>query len=120
MLRQRVAQKWKTGDVDARIRTAGAADPSAGSEVRAAGSAAQRLSGRIHHRFDPRLKQAAANGLGQDPIQRAEAALSVAKVQLQQKDSAALTASVDRLERMLGALRGAVERGLVSPGGRGT
>jgi len=77
----------------------------------------------IFKQFDelwPRLKQAAANGLGQDPIQRAEAALSVAKVQLQQKDSAALTASVDRLERMLGALRGAVERGLVSPGGRGT
>jgi molecular chaperone DnaK len=77
----------------------------------------------IFKQFDelwPRLKQAAANGLGQDPIQRAEAALSVAKVQVQQKDGANLGATVDRLERMLGALRGAVERGLVPPGGRGT
>src|SRR5438105_2680492 len=76
----------------------------------------------IFKQFDelwPRLKQAAANGLGQDPIQRAEAALSVAKLQVQQKETTGLAASVDRLERMLGALRGAVERGLVPPGGSG-
>jgi len=65
----------------------------------------------------PRLKQAAANGLGNEPVQRAEAALSVAKLQVQQKESAGLAGSLDRLERMLGALRGAVERGLVSPRG---
>jgi molecular chaperone DnaK len=65
----------------------------------------------------PRLKQAAANGLGNEPVQRAEAALSVAKLQVQQKESVGLVGSLDRLERMLGALRGAVERGLVSPRG---
>jgi len=74
----------------------------------------------IFRQFDelwPRLKQAAANGLGNEPVQRAEAALSVARLQIQQKETAGLASSVDRLERMLGALRGAVERGLVSPRG---
>src|SRR6266481_683056 len=65
----------------------------------------------------PRLKQAAAAGLGNEPVQRAEAALSVARLQVQQKEAAGLAASLDRLDRMLGALRGAVERGLVSPRG---
>jgi molecular chaperone DnaK len=60
----------------------------------------------------PRLTRAAQNGLGQEPLQRAQAALSVARLQLAQKESEALAASIDRLERMLGALKGAVERGL--------
>ena len=74
----------------------------------------------IFKQFDelwPRLTKAAADGLGHEPVQRAEAALSVARLQVQQKESAGLAASLDRLERMLGALRGAVERGLVSPRG---
>ena len=77
----------------------------------------------IFKQFDelwPRLKRAAADGLGTEPLQRAEAALSVAKLQVQQKDGAGLNASIDRLERMLGALKGAVERGLVSPRGSGS
>jgi molecular chaperone DnaK len=60
----------------------------------------------------PKLASAAQNGLGQEPLQRAQAALSVARLQVAQKESDALAGSIDRLERMLGALRGAVERGL--------
>jgi len=60
----------------------------------------------------PKLTRAAQNGLGQEPLQRAQAALSVARLQVAQKESDALAGSIDRLERMLGALRGAVERGL--------
>ena len=60
----------------------------------------------------PRLTRAAQNGLGQEPLLRAQAALSVARLQLAQKESEALGASIDRLERILGALKGAVERGL--------
>jgi molecular chaperone DnaK len=60
----------------------------------------------------PKLTRAAQNGLGQEPLQRAQAALSVARLQVAQKESEALAGSIDRLERMLGALRGAVERGL--------
>jgi molecular chaperone DnaK len=60
----------------------------------------------------PRLTRAAQNGLGQEPLQRAQAALSVARLQLAQKETDALASSIDRLERMLGALRGAIERGL--------
>src|SRR5882672_7245829 len=74
----------------------------------------------VFRQFDelwPRLKQAAAAGLGHEPVQRAEAALSVARLQIQQKETVGLASSIDRLERMLGALRGAVERGLVSPRG---
>jgi molecular chaperone DnaK len=74
----------------------------------------------VFRQFDelwPRLKQAAANGLGNEPVQRAEAALSVARLQIQQKETVGLASSIERLERMLGALRGAVERGLVSPRG---
>jgi len=63
----------------------------------------------------PRFTRAAANGLGQDPLQRAQAALSVARLQMAQKDSSGLAVSIDRLERMLGALKGAVERGLGGP-----
>ena len=62
----------------------------------------------------PRLTRAAQNGLGQEPLSRAQAALSVARLQLAQKESEALAVSIDRLERMLGALKGAVERGLGS------
>ena len=50
-------------------------------------------------------------GLGQEPLQRAQAALSVARLQLAQKESEALAGSIDRLERMLQALKGALERG---------
>jgi molecular chaperone DnaK len=60
----------------------------------------------------PRLTTAAANGLGQEPLTRAQAALSVARLQLAQKESEALAGSIERLERMLGALKGALERGL--------
>jgi molecular chaperone DnaK len=60
----------------------------------------------------PRLTRAAQNGLGQEPLSRAQAALSVARLQLAQKDSESLGGSIDRLERMLGALKGAVERGV--------
>jgi molecular chaperone DnaK len=60
----------------------------------------------------PKLTRAAQNGLGQEPLQRAQAALSVARLQIAQKESEGLAGSIDRLERMLGALKGAVERGL--------
>jgi len=63
----------------------------------------------------PKLTRAAANGLGQDPLQRAQAALSVARLQVAQKESEGLASSIDRLERMLGALKGAIERGLGGP-----
>jgi molecular chaperone DnaK len=59
----------------------------------------------------PRLTRAAQDGLGQEPVQRAQAALSVARLQVAQRESDGLAASIDRLERMLGALKGAVERG---------
>ncbi|HET7788384.1 MAG TPA: molecular chaperone DnaK [Myxococcales bacterium] len=59
----------------------------------------------------PRLTRAAQNGLGQEPVQRAQAALSIARLQVAQRESEGLAASLDRLERMLGALKGAVERG---------
>src|ERR671936_883465 len=60
----------------------------------------------------PRLTRAAQNGLGQEPLQRAQAALSVARLQLAQRESDALAGSLERLERMLQALKGALERGL--------
>jgi molecular chaperone DnaK len=60
----------------------------------------------------PRLTRAAQDGLGQEPVQRAQAALSIARLQVAQRESDGLAASIDRLERMLGALKGAVERGL--------
>ncbi len=60
----------------------------------------------------PRLTRAAQNGLGQEPMQRAQAALSVARLQVAQRESEGLGASIDRLERMLEALKGAIERGL--------
>src|SRR5438067_2994182 len=63
----------------------------------------------------PRLTRAAQNGLGQEPLQRAQAALSVARLQLAQRESEALAGSLDRLERMLEALKGALAR---STGGR--
>jgi len=66
----------------------------------------------------PRFTRAAADGLGQEPLQRAQAALSVARLQVAQKESDGLAASIDRLERMLGALKGALERGLGKGGGR--
>jgi len=62
----------------------------------------------------PRLTRAAQDGLGQEPMQRAQAALSVARLQVAQRESEGLATSIDRLERMLGALKGAVERGLGS------
>ena len=65
----------------------------------------------------PKLTRAAQDGLGQEPLQRAQAALSVARLQVAQKESEGLAASIDRLERMLGALKGAVERGLGQGGG---
>src|SRR5205807_5967034 len=58
----------------------------------------------------PRLTRASQNGLGQEPLQRAQAALSVARLQLAQRESEALAGSLERLERMLQALRGALER----------
>ena len=64
----------------------------------------------------PQLTRAAQNGLGQEPLQRAQAALSVARLQVAQKESEGLAGSIDRLERMLGALKGAVERGLGQDG----
>jgi molecular chaperone DnaK len=60
----------------------------------------------------PRLTRAAEDGLGQEPMQRAQAAISVARLQVAQRESEGLAASIERLERMLGALQGAVERGL--------
>jgi molecular chaperone DnaK len=67
----------------------------------------------------PRLERAADNGLGNEPLQRAKAAINVAKLQVSNKESEGLAASLDRLERMLGALKGALERGLTSPRGGG-
>jgi molecular chaperone DnaK len=58
----------------------------------------------------PRLT--AQDGLGPDPLQRAQAALSAARLQVAQKESEALAGSIDKLERMLGAIKGALERGL--------
>ncbi len=63
----------------------------------------------------PRLTRAAQNGLGQEPLQRAQAALSAARLQLAQKESDALAGSIVRLERMLEALKGALERGKGAP-----
>ncbi|MFL5312646.1 MAG: Hsp70 family protein, partial [Myxococcales bacterium] len=63
----------------------------------------------------PRLTRAAQNGLSQEPLEKAQAALSVARLQLAQKESAALAASLERLERMLEALKGALERGKGAP-----
>jgi len=60
----------------------------------------------------PKLTRAAHNGMGQEPMQRAQAALSVARLQVAQKESEGLAASIDRLERRLAALKGALERGL--------
>ncbi len=62
----------------------------------------------------PRLTRAAQDGLGQEPVQRAQAAISVARLQVAQRESDGLAASIERLERMLAALQGAVERGLGS------
>jgi len=59
----------------------------------------------------PRLTRAAQNGLGQEPLQKAQAALSVARLQVAQKESQGLATSIERLERMLEALKGALERG---------
>ncbi|MFL5365625.1 MAG: molecular chaperone DnaK [Myxococcales bacterium] len=76
----------------------------------------------LFRQFDelwPRLERAAENGLGAEPLQRAKAAIGVAKLQVSNKESEGLAASVDRLERMLGALKGALERGLTSPRGGG-
>jgi molecular chaperone DnaK len=67
----------------------------------------------------PDLQKAASNGLGQEPLHRAQAAMSVARLQITQKESDGLLTSIDRLERMLGALQGALERGLLSPRGGG-
>jgi molecular chaperone DnaK len=67
----------------------------------------------------PRLERAAESGLGNEPLQRAKAAINVAKLQVSNKESEGLAASLDRLERMLGALKGALERGLTSPRGGG-
>jgi molecular chaperone DnaK len=67
----------------------------------------------------PRLERAAETGLGNEPLQRAKAAIGVAKLQVSNKESEGLAASLDRLERMLGALKGALERGLTSPRGGG-
>jgi molecular chaperone DnaK len=64
----------------------------------------------------PRLTRAAQDGLGQEPLQRAQAALSVARLQVAQKESEGLAASIDRLERILGALKGALERGVGQEG----
>ena len=61
--------------------------------------------------FWPQLTAAADNGLGQDAVNRAKAALAVARLQVEQRDLVGLTSSADRLERMLGALRGAAARG---------
>jgi molecular chaperone DnaK len=61
--------------------------------------------------FWPQLAAAASKGLGREALQSAQAALSVARLQVEQRDLAGLTASADRLERMLAALRGAVQRG---------
>src|SRR5437763_14465963 len=63
----------------------------------------------------PRLTRAAQNGLGQEPLQRAQAALSVARLQLAQKESEPLAGSIGRPERRLQALQGALERGLGGP-----
>jgi molecular chaperone DnaK len=61
--------------------------------------------------FWPQLSEAANKGLGKEALQSARAALSVARLQVEQRDLAGLAASADRLERMLAALRGAVQRG---------
>jgi molecular chaperone DnaK len=61
--------------------------------------------------FWPQLSAAASKGLGREALQSAQAALSVARLQIEQRDLAGLAASADRLERMLAALRGAVQRG---------
>jgi molecular chaperone DnaK len=66
--------------------------------------------------FWPQLAEAANKGLGKEALQSARAALSVARLQVEQRDLAGLAASAERLERMLAALRGAVQRGK-PPGG---
>ncbi|GAC1337850.1 MAG: molecular chaperone DnaK [Myxococcales bacterium] len=61
--------------------------------------------------FWPRLAEAAAKGLGPEVLQGAQAALSVARLQIEQRDPAGLAGSAERLDRMLAALRATVDRG---------
>ncbi len=65
----------------------------------------------------PRLAQAAGSGLGQEALQRAQAALALARIQLLQRESEGLAGSVERLERMLAALRGAIDRTIETTAG---
>jgi molecular chaperone DnaK len=61
--------------------------------------------------FWPRLAEAAATGMGPQILQGAQAALSVARLQIEQRDHEGLSGSAERLERMLEALRATVARG---------
>jgi molecular chaperone DnaK len=120
-LRQSITVTASSGLTEEEIRAASAAnedwlltqktDPE--FEVRKA--AAERLFKEFEEIW-PRLTQAAKNGLGTEALQRAQAALSVARLQVSQRESEGLGGSVERLERMLGALRGAIDRSAGRPG----
>jgi molecular chaperone DnaK len=64
----------------------------------------------------PFLAQGQKTGLAPEALQRAQGAIAVARLQMQQRDGEGLAASIERLERMLSALRGALERGLTQRG----
>ena len=123
-LRQSITVTASSGLTEEEIRAAAAAnedwlvtqrtDPE--FEVRKA--AAERLFKEFGELW-PRLALAAKSGLGQEALQRAQAALSVARLQVSQRESEGLAASVERLERMLGALRGAIDRSLEQAHGEG-
>jgi molecular chaperone DnaK len=123
-LRQSITVTSSSGLTDEEVKTAAEAnedwmlgqkeDP----EWKSRKARAEELLGKFDAMW-PDLKKAADNGLGQEPLQRAQAAISVARLQITQKESEGLLSSIDRLERMLGALQGALERGLLSPRGGG-
>jgi molecular chaperone DnaK len=122
-LRQSITVTASSGLTEEEIKAAAAAnedwlvtqktDPE--FEVRKA--AAERLFKEFEEIW-PKLTHAAKNGLGTEALQRAQAALSVARLQVSQRESEGLAGSVERLERMLGALRGAIERSGGRPGER--
>ncbi|MBS2021807.1 MAG: molecular chaperone DnaK [Deltaproteobacteria bacterium] len=113
--RQSITVTASSGLTEDEIRNAAAANEDwlltqkSDPEFEARKNTAERLFKEFEELW-PRLTYAAKNGLGQEALQRAQAALSVARLQVSQKESEGLAGSIERLERMLGALRGAIER----------
>jgi molecular chaperone DnaK len=115
-LRQSITVTSSSGLTEEEVKAAAAAnqdwmlgqkeDP----KVEASKAAVERLIKEFEE-FWPRLAEAAANGMGKEVLQGAQAALSLARLQIEQRDHEALSGSAERLERMLSALRATVARG---------